>query len=133
MRYRYAALGIAGLLIGLVASFAGAQQATKRVAQEAFLLGGWAADEALRFDPFRLVTRAARKDPSSTAVVPSAAPVPVSATVPSPTPTVSEAASPTESVTASDTDPPGGSTSLRPPIRIPYRPPLRSPFKPPWP
>jgi len=131
MRYRHVALGIAALLIGLAASSAGAQQGTSRADPTAFLLGGWAADESLRFDPFSLATLPATKARSGSAVTPAAAPISVSATAPSPAPAESAAASPAESITASGATGAGVTLSLRPPIRIPYRPVLRSPFRPP--
>ena len=133
MRNRRVVLAVAVLLVGLTASSVVAQQATKRLEQEAFLLGGWAADAALRFDPFSLTTLPATKARSDSAVTPSAAPVPVSAVAPSPTPTVSPAATPPGGEIASSPEEPVDVSTLRPPIRVPYRPPLRSPFKPPWP
>ena len=44
------------LVIGVAASIVGAQRTARRLDPTAFRLGGWAADEALWFDPFRLTT-----------------------------------------------------------------------------
>jgi len=44
------------LVIGVGASIVGAQRTARRLDPTAFRLGGWAADEALWFDPFRLTT-----------------------------------------------------------------------------
>jgi len=139
------------LVIGVGASIAGAQRTALRVDPTAFQLGGWAADEALWFDPFQLTT----VRPETTVLAPrlastgSSSPVTKAApstTAPEPT-SPSTALSSTESpisptTTALSPSPEPDQTlsglgdglvplSSRPPIRIPYRPVLRSPFRPP--
>jgi len=69
----------------------------------AFALDGWAAEDALAFDPFHPYEWLYGVSPS-------------------------ELGSATEGALA-----PSAALDSRPPIRIPYRPPLRTPYKPPWP
>jgi len=73
----------------------------------AFLPGGWAAADALAFNPFNPWS------PMHNIVAPGS------------TSATGERSGGSTTMTSSI----GG----RPPPRIPYRPPLRTPFKPPWP
>jgi hypothetical protein len=141
---------ISFLVIGVVASIVGAQRSARPLDPTAFQLGGWAADEALWFDPFQLTTLR----PKTTVLAPRLASIGSSspgtkaapstaAALASPLAAVSSPEAPTSLTTTALSRSPeldqtlsgsGGSPvllSARPPIRIPYRPELRSPFKPP--
>ena len=87
----------------------------------AFFPGTWQADEAMRFDPFTLITRPAGRAART--------PTPAGAVAPS-----SDTGG-SGSIEETDTSGSGGagtpSVGYVPPPRIPYRPPLRSPFRPP--
>ncbi|MFW6107312.1 MAG: hypothetical protein ACOC8A_01330 [bacterium] len=89
-----------------------------RLEPAAFQLGGWAADDAMAFDPYTLTysssveSSSGREEPATTSD------------------TEAEAAPRSGTRTFSS----GGETGRdfgRPPIRTPYRPPVRTPFKPP--
>lgn len=69
------------------------------------LLGGWADDEALRFDPFTLTTAPGGPVGAAGALGSGAGPA--------------------------GREPAGGDLGDAPDVRIPYRPVLRSPFRPP--
>ncbi|GAH66821.1 unnamed protein product, partial [marine sediment metagenome] len=113
------------LLVGtaICIVFAPAARAAPVPDPEAFLWGGWAAEDALRFDPFALTFPLASvvRRPSVDAAEPSAGSSDLGGG--------GEEAGPTSpSSLSSAGDPP---LPYVPPVRIPYRPPLRSPFRPP--
>lgn len=109
----FAMVGVTGSMFLLVQAAAAADEGPQVLSP-----GTWAADRALRFNPFALITSPARSEastPSAGAAVPSAD---------------TSGSGPAERAA-----PPGSRGGMRggyvPPPRIPYRPPLRSPFRPP--
>ena len=125
-------LGCAVLLVGITIciAFASAARAAPVPDPEAFLWGGWAAEEALRFDPFTLrtfVVRRPRVDAAEGAL-PAAGVDPLASGSVAPVSGGGEAGPTSPRSLSTPGDPP---LPYVPPVRIPYRPPLRSPFRPP--
>ena len=109
----FAMVGVTGSMLLLV-------QAAVAADDDPWVLfpGTWAADQALRFDPFSLITFPARsktRTPSAGAAVPSAD-------------TSGSGSAEKTALSGSGSEMLAGYV---PPPRIPYRPPLRSPFRPP--
>jgi len=130
-------LGCAVLLVGITIciAFAPAARAAPVPDPEAFLWGGWAADEALRFDPFTLrtlpltgVVRRPSVDAAEGVLPAAGVDLPASGSV-ALVGGAGEAGPTSPRSLSSPGDPPP--LPYVPPVRIPYRPPLRSPFRPP--
>lgn len=130
-------LGCAVLLVGITIciAFASAARAAPVLDPKAFLLGGRAAGEALRFDPFTLrtfpLTGVVRRPGVDAAegVLPAGGVDPLASGSVAPVGGGGEAGPTSPRSLSTPGEPPP--LPYVPPVRIPYRPPLRSPFRPP--